>query len=73
MDVLCRSHELCKLWVNISRRSACSLNQEVIRVIFKLLDVKLKSNILSSTSMLFDVLVRLILRPVVRTFPPWLT
>jgi hypothetical protein len=70
MDVLCRRHELCKLWVNISRHSACSLNQEFKRVTFKLLDVKLKSSILSSTGVLFDVLVSLILRTVVGTFPP---
>lgn len=48
--VLCRSHELFKHWANISRHSAFSLNQEVIRVTFELLDIKLKSSILSSTS-----------------------
>jgi hypothetical protein len=73
MAVLCRSHELCKLWVNISRRSACILNQEVIRVTFKLLDVKVKSSILSSTRVLFDDLVGLILRTVVKNLPPLFT
>jgi hypothetical protein len=70
MKVLCGNYELCERWVNISRRPACSIYREVLRVTFKLLDVKLTSSILSSTSVLFDVVVRLILRTVVRTFSP---